>query len=220
MEPLDFIDDTSSLEEGLQPEAPPAVEAAEEASSGESSMELSLKVVVRPDTLKKIKMLGILSPGTGVAQIMQQLEDQVGHALDALITDELLKQLKTSGMLPDGALSVSDKNQTDHVLSEDEAEESTQSLAEMTPKAIFKGEVSAPSDEVLRPPSARFDNVGDDVDSFLDNVYGNPEPSQQVQMQAMMPYHTGNVSRATKAFNSSRPRASVRAFDGDEESRL
>jgi hypothetical protein len=239
----DLTGESASIESFTdQPQEP-----AREASPSKDFTELDLKVQIRPETLKKLKILAILSSYEVVEQLKRQLEEQVNHAFDSLITDEMMSQLKNSGMLAESyktAAAQDGSDFTSHELSEDAAEEveSAEDLASKGRVPSFPGRVIQPEDSeaaALKPSTPRFANVDEDADAFLDTIFGGQgggndldpppirtRPRSQLSEDALMAQAAGlysseaRTSKATKAFNSTKPRVSVRGFDGDEDTRF
>lgn len=238
----DLYDSESALEhDGAEMEASHVTEAPQPA--GITLTELDLKVKIQPDTLKKLKILAILSSYAVVEQLKIQLEEQVNHAFDALISEEMMKQLKSSGMINENIkISAQDGSAPEHELSDDE-EEPQEELGTDFSGAIappkIRGRIIPPDDveaEKLKPPAARFKNVDTDADAYLDTIFGNSEQSEELDRPAIRNKKTkpsedaliaqaaglyqqdAKVSKASKSFSGGKPRVSVRGFDGDEDS--
>lgn len=216
-------------------EAVEATDTAQEAAPSEDAGEgdvIDLKVQIRPDTVKKLKILAILASPSVVKELKDQLATQVNEAFDRLISEEMLQQMKSAGMIhEDAGTAPGTKNSkvdpTSHELSEDEAEEESLSLEEQAERDRTRGAITPAA--ALAAPVPQFKDVDEDADAYLDQMFQSvaaPQNQDAARRRASEDerlaraagfMHTAGVTKAARAFDSARPKAAVSSFDGDED---
>lgn len=191
----------------------------------ESTFELTLKLTLPANTLKKLKSYAMLSGMTVdelEKQLVSQVEPELSAHFDKVLTEGIVGKLSEMDGIELSVSSTSDKeddegsftSSDDHQLSGDDDSTENKSLAEQY-EAIKSSQKSTRQDQ---EPSfdIQVPDAGGDAEKFLDTALAEDAQNYKSARrdQGQGPY--GSYTGAAKRFSPGSPRVKISEHTGDE----
>lgn len=196
----------------------------------DQTFELSLKLTLPGKTLKKLKSYAMLSGVTVAeleAQLVAQVEPQLSHHFDQVLTDSIVGKLGELDGIDLVASKSIERSQTEndsHQLSGDDDVGENKSLEEMMaaptvvpppalPQPKARRQAPQPASEELQF-NFNVPDVGNDVEAFVENTVA-VETSQRIESRGEhSPY--GAMTSSNRSFNPNKPRVRISEHTGEE----
>lgn len=193
----------------------------------EATFELTLKLTLPGNTLKKLKSYAMLSGMTVdelEKQLVSQVEPELSAHFDKVLTEGIVGKLSEMDGISLAVAKPADEpveepvgGPDDHQLSADDDSEENKSLAEQYESLRNKIQ---PQPQVQQEQDLSFDirvpDAGGDAEKFLDSALEQDTPSQKAarREQGQGPY--GSFTGAAKKFSPGKPRVKISEHTGDE----